>query len=346
MTLTIAAVGDIMLGTDYPKDLLPPESEPGLLQAMAPVLKKADITFGNLEGVLMDGGEAKKQCLNPEHCYLFRTPSRFVEQLQQAGFDVLSLANNHARDFGEAGRSHTMRVLDQAGIRHSGRMDDVASWEVKGRRVALVAFAPFANAHDLLTLKTAQATVMALAERHDIVLVSMHAGAEGIEAMHVPFGPEFFHGEARGDVVAFARAMIDVGADLVIGHGPHVPRALEIYKGRLVAYSLGNFSTYWGISVEEEKGLAPVLMVDLNADGAFVEGHIISAYQQRPNGPQLDPNNTVAQLMAELTRNDFAHTSLHIDEAGRIQHRAQVQATPSPTKLSGELITEGRLTQP
>ncbi|NIQ10149.1 MAG: hypothetical protein GWO23_10925, partial [Gammaproteobacteria bacterium] len=136
--LTIAAVGDIMLGTDYPLDRLPPP-EVNLLEPVADTLQQADITFGNLEGVLLDGGEPFKQCGNPSRCYLFRTPGRFVEQLKQAGFDVMSLANNHARDFGEEGRSSSMALLAAAGIRHSGRDGEIASWEVKGNKVALIA---------------------------------------------------------------------------------------------------------------------------------------------------------------------------------------------------------------
>ena len=119
--LQVAAVGDMMLGTDFPVDHLPPEDGANLLVAMHPVLQRADITFGNLEGTLLDGGEPVKQCQNPERCYLFRSPERFALNFKQAGFDVVSLANNHARDFGEAGRSASMHALDQHEIHHSGR---------------------------------------------------------------------------------------------------------------------------------------------------------------------------------------------------------------------------------
>lgn len=316
----VAAVGDIMLGTDFPKDTLPPDGLDTLAH-VSKILQQADITFGNLEGVLLDGGEPVKQCTTETSCYLFRTPTRFAKELKSAGFDVMSLANNHARDFGEAGRDSSMQALSAVGIRHSGRLGDVASWQVKGLRVALIAYAPFGNSHDMLDIDLAVKQVAALARQHDIVLVSVHAGAEGPEATRVPFGTEYYHGEDRGDEARFAHAVIDAGADLVIGHGPHVPRAMELYKGRLIAYSLGNFCTHWGISVEGIKGVAPILVANLGANGNFLGGQIISARQQRPDGPVLDDNNTAAHRIRELTRLDFPGTPLELDSSGYIRLR-------------------------
>jgi len=306
-----------MLGTDFPKDTLPPD-DLNILARVSPILRQADITFGNLEGVLLDGGEPIKKCKTLSACYLFRTPTRYASRLKDAGFDVMSLANNHARDFGEEGRSSSMEALSALGIHHSGRLGDVASWQVKGLKVAMVAFAPFGNSNDMLDIKKAVEVVAELAGRHEIVMVSMHAGAEGLDATRIPFDTEFYHGEDRGDAVKFAHAVIDAGADLVIGHGPHVLRALELYKGRLIAYSLGNFCTHWGISVAGIKGLAPILMVNLRANGAFLGGQVVSARQQRPEGPILDEKHAAARMIKELTEQDFPDTQLQLDAKGRI----------------------------
>ncbi len=310
-----------MLGTDFPVDHLPPDDGANLLAAMKPVLQQADITFGNLEGTLLDGGEPVKQCQNPDRCYLFRSPARYADTLAEAGFDVISLANNHARDFGEQGRSASMFALARTGIHHSGRAGDIASWEVKGLRVAMIAFAPFKNSHDMLDLAAAQRLVGRIKAEHDIVIVSFHGGAEGLDALHIPFASEFYYGEDRGDVVAFAHAVIDSGADLVLGHGPHVPRALELYQNRLIAYSLGNFCTYYGISVAGLKGLAPLLEVTINDEGEFESGRIISARQQRPLGPIPDARHEAARLMKRLTEEDFPNTPLTLDEHGQIRKR-------------------------
>jgi hypothetical protein len=315
-TLTIAAVGDVMLGTDFPKDILPDDDGEGFLAAVTPVLSAADIAFGNLEGVLMDGGEPVKQCRDPSACFLFRTPARYAQHLSAAGFDVLSLANNHAHDFGEEGRSAGMRALDSVGILHSGREGDVASWTVKGLRVALIAFAPNVGAHALNDYARAAELVAALSRDHDIVLVSFHGGAEGVDVAALPFAEEFYHGEPRGNVVAFAHSVVDAGADLVIGHGPHVPRALELYRERLIAYSLGNFATYYGISVEGGKGLAPILLAELDATGRLIRGRIDSYVQIRPGGPQPDVAQTAFQGMRALTEQSFGADELRFADDG------------------------------
>lgn len=327
--ITVIAVGDIMPGTDYPENRLPENDGADLFKEVAPVLGNADITFGNLEGTLMDGGEAVKTCKGGKNCYVFRTPARYVQRLVEAGFDVMSLANNHARDFGERGRTASMQALASAGILQSGREGEIASWVVKGRRVAMIAYAPFGGAHDPSDIELAQKTVSGLASQHDIVIVSMHMGAEGEDAAHLTFKPEIFHGEDRGDSVRFARAVIDAGADLVIGHGPHVPRAVELYRGRLIAYSLGNFCTYFGINVAGKNGLAPILEVKLGPDGQFQAGRIISARQVRPTGPLLDETHAAARLMARLTAEDFPEGEIMISPEGQIllKERAATSGT-------------------
>jgi len=224
-----------------------------------------------------------------------------------------------------------MKSLEQVGIQHSGRMGDIASWTVKGQRVALIAFAPFKNSHDMLDVPAAQALVARVKADHDILLISIHGGAEGLDALRIPFASEFYYGEDRGNMVEFAHAVIEAGADVVLGHGPHVPRALELYQDRLVAYSLGNFCTYYGISVAGLKGLAPVLEITISAKGKFVGGRIISARQQRPLGPQPDASHEAARLMKRLTEQDFPGTPLTIDDTGIITKR--MMPTTNTTRL-------------
>ena len=319
--LHIKAVGDIMLGTNFPVDRLAPNDGSELLKAITPFLNTADITFGNLEGVLLDGGEAAKKCKKHSACYVFRSPPHYAKYLKSAGFDVLSLANNHARDFGEEGRSASMKALAAVGLRHTGRLGDIARWKVKGSIVTWIAYAPFGGSHDLLDIQLAIKQIKELDKNSDLVFVSIHAGAEGKDVKHVPFKNEIFYGEDRGDVVKFSHAAIDAGADLVIGHGPHVPRALELYKNRLIAYSLGNFITYQGIRITGDNGVAPILSVTVSAKGEFKQGQIISARQFRPQGTLLDKSQKAAKLIKELTRVDFPATGLHFTKSGLIKPR-------------------------
>ena len=321
--LTIAAVGDMMLGTDYPEDHLPDDDGAGFLAGVAPVLSAADLTFGNLEGVLADGGTPRKVCTNPAACFLFRTPSRYVRHLVDAGFDVMSLANNHARDFGENGRSATMRTLAAAGIAHSGREGDFASMEINGLKVAVLAFAVTQESNLLHDYDKAAETVLAHDATHDIVIVSFHGGAEGNDVTRLPFAEEEYYGEPRGDVVYFARKMVDAGADLVLGHGPHVVRAMERYHERLIAYSLGNFATYYGISVKGLNGIAPILQVTVDGTGRFIEGQIYSTVQVRPGGPRRDESRHALHLIRDLSRQDFDTPGIRFLDNGRILPEAR-----------------------
>ena len=316
--ISIAAVGDMMIGTDYPQNHLPDDDGVGFLAGVAPWLWSADVAFGNLEGVLVDGGEPGKKCSNPKACYLFRSPSRYAFHYRAAGFDVLSLANNHARDFGEEGRTATMQALAAAGIHHSGREGDFASFEVKGLRIAVLAYAVTKNSNMLLDYALSEQTVREFAATHDIVIVSFHGGAEGRDVTRLPFADEEYYGEPRGDVVRFARMVVDAGADLVLGHGPHVVRAMERYNDRLIAYSLGNFATYYGISVAGIKGIAPILVATLDEEGRFVEGEIISTRQLRPAGPSLDPQGRALKMIRGLSIEDFGNPGLEFHPDGRV----------------------------
>ena len=310
MRISIASVGDMMIGTYFPKNHLPDDDGPGFLADVAPYLQAADIAFGNLEGVLIDGGEPAKKCSNPNACYLFRSPTRYARHYRDAGFDVMSLANNHARDFGEEGRDSSARALLGVGITASGRH---GTWSIVKTDELHVAFANFAvtkNSNMLLDYEESFAFIEALDEAFDIVVVTFHGGAEGVDATNVPFAEEEYYGEPRGDVVWFARGAVDHGADLVIGHGPHVVRGVERYKERLIAYSLGNFATYYGISVAGIKGIAPILNTTLDGEGRFVEGNVVSTVQLRPAGPSIDPQDRALKMMRGLSIDDFGNPGL------------------------------------
>jgi len=320
--ITIAAVGDVMLGTTFPDEtggLLPPEDGKSLLAEVTPILSAADLAFANLEGPLADGGTSEKCARSkPGRCWAFRVPTRYAAHLARAGFDVVSVANNHAGDFGEEGRASTRRALDAVGIRHAGGPGEAALLEVRGTRVAVLAFATSAGTNDLRDLDAARRMVEEAKAGADLVIVSMHAGAEGADRQHVPPGPEEFLGENRGDVRAFAHAVVDAGAALVIGHGPHVVRGMEVYRGRLIAYSLGNFATYGGMNLAGPNGLSLVLEARLAPDGAFAGGRIHSARQERPGGPHLDPAGAVIPVVRRLSQEDFGAAAAQVADDGAL----------------------------
>jgi len=328
LPITFAAVGDVMLGSSFPDEtggLLPPDDGARLLDEVAPILRAADVAFGNLEGPLVDSGTSEKCARSrPGRCYAFRVPARYGRHLAAAGFDVLSVANNHAGDFGDAGRASTRAVLAANGIRWAGAPGEVARLEVRGARVALVAFSTSGGTNDVRDLPEAARIVTAAAADADLVVVSFHGGAEGADRQHVPPGREEFLGEDRGDLRAFARTVVDAGADLVLGHGPHVVRGMEVYRGRLVAYSLGNFATYGGMNLTGPNGLTLVLEARLAKDGTFVGGFIHPARQERPGGPLPDPSGAVVGLVRQLSEQDFGPTAVTVGDDGRLTPPATV----------------------
>ena len=320
-TITIIGTGDMMLGTNYPnKSYLPPNGGNDLLKEVAHIVKNADVTFGNLEGTLFDGSGTPKRCRDMSKCYVFRSPASYVHHFVDAGYDLVSLANNHSGDFGPPGRKGTKKVLENAGIAYAGLAgtDERAIIERNGLKFGFAAFAPNSGTCDVRNLARARQIVSALALECDIVVVSFHGGAEGKTHQHVPKKTEYYLGENRGNVHAFAHAVIDAGADVVFGHGPHVTRAVELYKNRFIAYSLGNFCTYGRFNLSGPAGVAPIIKVHTSKSGEFVKAEVFSTYQQKTHGPRLDPQNRALKIIQELTRADFPEATLTISNDGLI----------------------------
>jgi hypothetical protein len=320
-TITITGVGDIMLGTDYPSArYLPSKDNPKfLLDEIADSLRSSDITFGNLEGSFLDGGEPYKKCRDTNICYLFRMPERYAETLQETGFDFLSLANNHFGDFGWPGASRTMQLLDSLGIKYAGP-EGITNPVFTRDSVTygFVAFSPTAGSLNLNDLNGAEAIVRSLDTKCDIVIVSFHGGAEGSEYQRVPRSDEVFYGENRGNVYEFAHRMIDNGADVIFGHGPHVTRAMEIYKDRLICYSLGNFCTYGRFNITGPNGYSPLVKVRTDITGKFVSGSIIPVYQDSGGKVRIDPQGRVIKKVRDLTSADFPEGGITISDDGAI----------------------------
>lgn len=321
-TLTIVGVGDIMLGTNFPDpNYLPPDSGKYLLKDVLPYLRQADLTFGNHEGVILNEGGNQKHCSNPKLCYLFRSPEFITQNLVNAGFDVMSLANNHAGDFGNPGRKNSMRVLDSLGIHHAGQLaKPYTVFTKEGITYGFAAFSPNTGTVSINDLENAREIVRRLDSLTDIVIISFHGGAEGRKFEHVTREREYFYGENRGNVYEFSHALIDEGADIIFGHGPHVARAIEVYKKRFIAYSLGNFCTYARFNLSGVNGLAPIAQIKTTNEGEFISGKIISAKQKGEGIPEIDPNFSAALRIKQLTEMDFPDSKIFIDETGNIHY--------------------------
>ena len=328
------AVGDVMLGTTFPDASggdLPPNDGADLLQEVTPILRNGDITFGNLEGPLVDSGvSAKCRGKREGTCYAFRVPTRYGKYLKDAGFSVMGVANNHAMDFGQEGRTSSRQVLDSLGIAHTGEVGDIAHLTVKGNKVAVIAFATYPNAYNLLDLDDAVKVIHDARADADLVIVSFHGGAEGATHQHVAPGDETFLGEDRGDLRKFAHAAIDAGAQVVVGSGPHVVRGMEIYQGKLIAYSLGNFATYGPFNLSGESGISLILEAHLAMDGTFRSGKVYPVKQDKPGGPKLDSEMKIVPILRSLSTTDFGDNSISVSDDGGLMAPNQKITTETP----------------
>lgn len=318
--ISFAFVGDIMMGTTFPKNYLTSDDGASIFNDTKEVLQGADIAAGNLEGSLFDGKGTVKKCSNPSTCFAFKQPTRYVKHLVDAGFDFVGIANNHINDFGPDALASTKKVLEENGIAYAGLRDGcpTAIIEKDGMKIGFAAFGHSRGTASINDYDEVRRNVKSLRDRCDYVVVSFHGGGEGKGFQHVPHKSETAFGENRGDVEKFAHTAIDAGADIVFGHGPHVNRALELYNDRLIIYSLGNFATPYRMGLSGVSGYAPIVTATLNPDGTFSSGQIHSFIQTQGVGPRKDPTNSVAKNMRSLTKSDFPNTKLEISDDGAI----------------------------
>ena len=319
---TIIGVGDIMLGSNYPFEYLLPKNDANILQNTQNILKNADITVGNLEGTLFDNDGTPKSCNNPNVCYVFRMPLRYGTYLKQAGFDYLSIANNHSNDFGEIGIKETIKNLDNLGIKYSGIKDIAESviLEKDGKKFGFISFSQNSATVKLNDYNYAKKLISGLKSKVDIVIVMFHGGAEGANAEHITKRHEIFHGEDRGNVYEFAHFAIDNGADIIFGQGPHVTRAVELYKNKFISYSGGNFATFGKINVSGSMGIAPIFKIKISNKGDFISGEIIPVRQTYKSlGPFIDSEKLAIKKIISLNKSDFSNgNGLSINEEGKI----------------------------
>ncbi|MGB3203428.1 MAG: CapA family protein [Crinalium sp.] len=315
--ITIKAVGDIVPGTNFPNNRLPDKNK--IFEKVQKSLDGADILFGNFESTFTNSSRVGKDTSRPM-VFAFRTPPKFAQVFKKTGFNVLSVANNHSLDFSQVGFTDTMKTITSAGMKPVGKKNEIVYKKVKDIPIAFIGFSSLDVHNSLHDLKAAKALVLEAKQKAKIVVISVHGGAEGTDAMRVRNKQENFYGENRGNMVLFSRTLIDNGADLVLGHGPHVVRAMELYKGKMIAYSLGNFVGYRTLSTAGDLAKSLVLQVKLNSNGNFVSGKIIPVMLDRQGLPYPDKQLNSVKLISKLTKSDFPNTDLAINRKGEI-HR-------------------------
>ncbi len=313
-TVSITWVGDMTFGT---LNAWPPAGTGSLLDGVKSDLH-SDLTMGNLETAL--GTLPMSKCSPGEaDCYQFEAPDYTAKNLKHDGFAAVNVANNHTLDAGAAGEASTDAALRAAHLKWTGRPGQITYVSRNGIKIAILGFAPWSYDADMLDIPAAAALVRQAKQHAQVVIVIEHAGAEGDTAQHVRPGEEHFLGQDRGNSIAFTHGVIDAGADLVMGSGPHVLRGFQWYHGHLIAYSLGNFCGYNTLGLDGVTSVSAILHVTLNASGQFVRGSISPLRLESPGSPEPDPSGAAIGLINALSHDDFAGTgAVHISATGKI----------------------------
>jgi poly-gamma-glutamate capsule biosynthesis protein CapA/YwtB (metallophosphatase superfamily) len=313
--VTITVVGDTMLGNTPD---LPADPATYFDRVESTLDAGAQIVFGNLEGTLTTSTTSKCGAQGPaESCFAFRDPPGYARYFKAAGFTILNDANNHSFDFGAAGQAQTVRAIHAAGLAQTGLPGEITVVKANGIRVAFLAFAPYNYDASLLDLPAARVLIKRAVREASIVVVYMHAGAEGANADHVTGHEEYYLGEDRGNAEAFAHMAINAGASLVIASGPHVLRGMQFYRGHLIAYSVGNFASHGDFATEGDLDMSVILRVTLSSAGRFERARIYPVQFTGEGRPV--PGGGAIAFVARLATEDFGSSTARILPSGVIK---------------------------
>ncbi len=324
----VCAGGDVMLGSNLDtswatrRGVAPLPDPDSLLAPLRPLVSDADILLLNVEGAIGQGSSPSKCRRGSTACYAFRQPvaaAAALRHLRPVGAVVGNVANNHAMDAGPAGFEATRHHLAQAGVYVTGA-DTIATKVAleSGDTVAFLGFSTAQAGPDPRDLDAVQRHVRRAAAASRRVVVTMHMGAEGRGAQRTGDSAESYLGEDRGNAVAFARRAVDAGASMVVGHGPHVMRAVEWYRGAPVLYSLGNLLTYGPFNLTEPMNRGAIACVALDPGGRAEEVELRPTMQVPPGLLADDPTRRAAILVDSLTALDFPASGSVSSGEGRL----------------------------
>jgi poly-gamma-glutamate capsule biosynthesis protein CapA/YwtB (metallophosphatase superfamily) len=321
-TIWITAVGDVVPGSDFDRIAIPPDSGRTLITDLLPYISSADIAFANFEGVVSGCNCESRECNDRIFCYRFSVPEYSVQRIKDAGFDFLNIACNHIEDFNRTGRVFTLEKLTEMGFHAAGTLEKPCTvFEKDGVKYGFCAFAQFSGCFGMRDTSKILQVLRETVNQTDIMIVSLHGGAEGPDQRRTPKEDEVFLEFNRGNMHATAHLCIDNGADLIIGTGPHVTRAVELYKDKFIMYSLGNFCTYGPFGSHVMVRHAPLMQVAINKKGEFLEAKAIPIKQIDKGMPRYDSTGLAIKHLKELTKLDFPGTAIEIEEDGKIRRK-------------------------
>jgi poly-gamma-glutamate capsule biosynthesis protein CapA/YwtB (metallophosphatase superfamily) len=322
------AGGDVMLGSNLdtawarrvyggriadPLPLPPPDR---LVEPLTRLVADAAVVLINVEGAVGEGPVTGKCRPGSTRCYQFRQPvaaAAALRKLAPHGVVIGNVANNHAMDAGRDGFDATVGHLRDAGLLVTGTDTlPTAVPLLSGDTVAVLGFSTFSAGPNARDLEAVRRHVARAAGRHRFVVVTVHMGAEGQDALRTRDQREMFAGEDRGNPVAFARAAVESGADAVFGHGPHVLRAVEWQGNAVVVYSLGNLLTHGPFSRQQPLDRGGFVCVRLSRDGGVFWGEFRGVIHEYPGVAVPDSLARAGRLVDSLSALDFPATGARI----------------------------------
>ena len=337
-SIRICAGGDVTLGTNldttwtaYASKKLKRKvaalpSPDSLLMPLHPLVADAQVVLLNIEGAVGEGASPLDKCAgSTSGCYALRMPldaARAIRRVNAKAIVIANLANHHARAAGAEGLAETVRALRDAGVVVTGvdTMPVIVATPA-GDSVAVIGFSTSGGVTDLRDLDAVRRHVARAAASSRRVIVTMHLGAEGATAQRTLDSTEKFMNGTRGNPVAFARTTTEAGAHLVIGHGPHVVRAVEWRDGTLVLYSLGNLVTYGPFSHREPMRRGAVACATVDGRGRVRDAVLRPTVQRAPGHVRADRSRRALHLADSLTRLDFPQSGARIGRDGTVKQR-------------------------
>ena len=334
----VCAGGDVTLGTNLDREwsriasktmreVYQRSDQPGdLIAPLRPLVEGADVVLLNIESAIGSAATPSKCGKGSTHCFAFRAPASAAYAIRDVARQrkvVGNVANNHARDAGPEGLDTTVALLTRAGVLVTGN-DTIATPVATpaGDTIGVLGFYTSADTPDVRDTAAVYRHVARAAARYPVVITTMHLGAEGREAQRTRNASEIFLHIDRGNPVAFADAAVRGGAALVVGHGPHVVRALEWREhGALIAYSLGNLITYGPFKLKEPLNRGVVLCATIDRSGRVNAASLGSTMQLAPGLMEADVTHRGAALVDSLGLLDFRLTGARVDASGVLSAR-------------------------
>ncbi len=286
----VVFVGDIMLGR-HVENIISEKSVPYLFKNMETLLQSADLTVGNFEGII-----SREHTQTPWMGFRFSVRNKYVTELKMLGFDILSLANNHSYDFGEDALSYTRLICKEIKIHCIGDPREISelSTDIVSVNNTTVGF-------------FALQTVTASYHEEDLLKAAafLNAGSD-IQIAYIHWGDEYVltHDEAQEQL---AHRLIDLGFDAVIGHHPHVVQDVELYNGKPIIYSLGNFifDQYFDTHVQE--GLVVEMKIsDESVDYTLLPISSVETKDQPDFMNEADQISLLHRILPALENNDHS----------------------------------------